>query len=125
MQPEKFSALAMLPYGDGREAAKELERCVVKYRFVGGVLGFRRSGERGEGGWKGWDGREWEEVWKCAERFGVPLALRPMFVTVEEVGVVLNETAKLLNFVSEKANWTDCANTGVCIQRPGRWPDIP
>jgi predicted TIM-barrel fold metal-dependent hydrolase len=88
MHPDKFSALAMLPCADGKEAAAELQRCVMKYRFVGGVLGFRRSGIGGEGSWRAWEGREWEELWRVAERLGVPLALRPLWVTMEEVRVL-------------------------------------
>jgi len=83
MNPDRLSALAALPCWDGHEAATELQRCIVKYRFVGGVLGFRR------GVWeeRAWEKREFDELWKTAERYGVPIALRPLFPTQEQVCV--------------------------------------
>jgi predicted TIM-barrel fold metal-dependent hydrolase len=42
LNTEKMVALALLP-ADGKEAAKELQRCVTKMKFVGGVVGMRSS----------------------------------------------------------------------------------
>jgi predicted TIM-barrel fold metal-dependent hydrolase len=83
MNQDRFAALAMLPCWDAKEAASELQRCVTKYKFVGGVLGFRR------GVWeeKAYDGQAFEELWKAAERYKVPIALRPLFPTRQQVGV--------------------------------------
>lgn len=80
---DRFKALALLPCWDAKEAASELQRCVTK-GFVGGVLGFRR------GAWEGkvWEGEGYEELWKCAERYKVPIALKPLFPTRDQVSTV-------------------------------------
>ncbi|KAH9870684.1 hypothetical protein IAQ61_006162 [Plenodomus lingam] len=80
---ERFSGLAMLPggRGEGREAAKELQRCVSKYGFVGGVVGLKR-GDGGEGIVS--DGG-WEEVWGTAVKCRVPIALRELWPSSAEV----------------------------------------
>jgi predicted TIM-barrel fold metal-dependent hydrolase len=91
--PDRFQALAMLPEC-GKEAARELGRCVEKYRFVGGVLGFKIGGI-GEvtGNMEGkmhLGGREWEDLWATAERYKVPIALRVVFPTRNQVSVAIH-----------------------------------
>jgi predicted TIM-barrel fold metal-dependent hydrolase len=54
--PTRFAALALLPSRDGKETNAELLRCVTKYHFVGGVLGFR-GGDITQ-----FDGEVWDEV---------------------------------------------------------------
>ncbi|CAE7010732.1 hypothetical protein P3342_003279 [Pyrenophora teres f. teres] len=72
----KFSVLAVLPT-DGMEAAKELARCVSKYRFVGGVIGLNRGLRiNGEG---------WEELWGLAERLRIPIMFREMWPLAFEI----------------------------------------
>jgi len=73
---DKFAALAVLPV-DGVEAAKELARCVSKYRFVGGVIGLSRGLRI--------DGEGWEELWGLAERLRVPIMFREMWPLAFEV----------------------------------------
>lgn len=67
---DKFAALALLPM-NGTEAAKELARCVSKYRFVGGVIGLNRGLRI--------DGEGWEQLWGLAERLRVPIMCREMW----------------------------------------------
>lgn len=74
--PDRYAALALLSSDDPREAARELQRCVTKYHFVGGVLGLG----------KGLDGIAFEELWTGAERYGVPIVLREVWPTKEQVG---------------------------------------
>ncbi|KAF1841175.1 uncharacterized protein K460DRAFT_410565 [Cucurbitaria berberidis CBS 394.84] len=83
LNAEKFSALALLPSGagEGKEAARELQRCIVKYRFVGGVIGLR-SGSEGEGSLV--EG-SFEELWDTAEKYRVPIALREMWPAGSEL----------------------------------------
>jgi predicted TIM-barrel fold metal-dependent hydrolase len=76
MNGEKLAALAMLP-ADGKEAAKELARCVGKYKFVGGVLGLSRDIRLD-------DGSFWE-LWNTAEKYRVPVCLREMWPLGSEV----------------------------------------
>jgi predicted TIM-barrel fold metal-dependent hydrolase len=73
MNQEKFAALAILP-PEGKEAAKELQRCVVKMKFVGGVVGLRPDGRGGLT-----LGTDMEEVWSTAAKFRVPVMLRDMW----------------------------------------------
>jgi predicted TIM-barrel fold metal-dependent hydrolase len=87
MNQDRFAGLALLPCWDAKSAAEELGRCVSKYRFVGGVLGFRAGDWTG----KGFDeevggiGRGFEELWKAAERYRVPVVLRPVFPNKDQV----------------------------------------
>jgi predicted TIM-barrel fold metal-dependent hydrolase len=76
MNGEKFAAMAMLPT-DGKEAAKELARCVGRYRFVGGVLGLSRG--------LALDDEGFEELWNTAEKYRVPVCLRAMWSLGSEV----------------------------------------
>ncbi|CAI6239738.1 unnamed protein product [Periconia digitata] len=72
--PDRFAALALLSADDPREAARELQRCVTRFRFVGAVLGLSR----------GIDGVVFEELWAQAERYGVPIVLREVWPTKEQ-----------------------------------------
>ncbi|KAF2706605.1 hypothetical protein K504DRAFT_384772 [Pleomassaria siparia CBS 279.74] len=89
MSPDRFQALAMLPCGRGvgKEAGRELARCVSKYRFVGGVMGVKRGGSEGsvDGEAGSLDDKEWEELWAVAERYKVPIALRTVFPSREKI----------------------------------------
>ncbi|EOA82195.1 uncharacterized protein SETTUDRAFT_44078 [Exserohilum turcica Et28A] len=78
MNAEKFAVLAALP-ADGREAARELLRCVTRYGFVGGVIALARSPVCG------WEGEEWDEVWSQAEKLRVPIMVRKMWPLVSEI----------------------------------------
>jgi len=83
LHAEKFSGLALLPSrkGEAREAAKELQRCVTKYGFVGGVVGLKR----GVDGERLVSGAEFEVVWDTAVKCRVPIALRELWPMVEEI----------------------------------------
>jgi predicted TIM-barrel fold metal-dependent hydrolase len=76
MNGERLAALAMLPT-DGKETAKELARCVGKYKFVGGVLGLSRDVRLD-------DGSFWA-LWDTAEKYRVPVCLREMWPLGSEV----------------------------------------
>ncbi|KAL5120222.1 hypothetical protein ACEQ8H_001779 [Pleosporales sp. CAS-2024a] len=73
MNTDKFAALAILP-PEGKEAAKELQRCVAKLKFVGGVLALRPDGRGGSS-----LGSDLEEVWSTAAKYRVPLMVRNMW----------------------------------------------
>jgi predicted TIM-barrel fold metal-dependent hydrolase len=77
MQNDKMVALALLPSGkgEGREAARELQRCVTKLKFVGGVIAMGNALED----------RSFEELWSMAQRFGVPVVLRERWPSGEQV----------------------------------------
>lgn len=77
MQRNRMVALALLPsgQGEGMEAARELQRCVTKLKFVGGVFATGRGLE--EGGF--------EEVWAMAQRLGVPVVLRDGWPSRDQV----------------------------------------
>lgn len=77
MQNDRMVALTLLPsgQGEGREAARELQRCVTKLKFVGGVVAMGR----------GLEDRGFEEVWGMAQRFGVPIALREGWPSGDQV----------------------------------------
>lgn len=79
LQNDKMVALALLPSGkgEGREAARELQRCVTKFKFVGGVVAVGSELEE----------RSYEEVWMVAQRFGVPVVLREGWPTGAQVCV--------------------------------------
>jgi predicted TIM-barrel fold metal-dependent hydrolase len=75
LNTDKFAALAMLPT-EGKEAAKELQRCVTKMKFVGGVVASRSGASLHEG---------FEELWDTAEKYRVPIAVRELWPTGDEV----------------------------------------
>ena len=68
MQSDKLVALALLPSGpgEGSHAAAELQRCVTKMRFAGGVVAVGR----------GVEDESFEEVWGMAQKLGVPIVFR-------------------------------------------------
>lgn len=75
-------ALALLSTRDPEEAAVELRRCIMKYKFVGGtvVLGAENDGYQN----KPWDERM-DDVWRVAEAFNKPIALKMRFPTTKQV----------------------------------------
>ncbi|ORY13741.1 hypothetical protein BCR34DRAFT_586326 [Clohesyomyces aquaticus] len=75
--PDRIAALAILPMGDAGHAANELQRCVTQYKFVGGMLGFRRIGAQ-------IDMKEWSKLWSMAEKYKVPVTLRPVWPSNDE-----------------------------------------
>jgi predicted TIM-barrel fold metal-dependent hydrolase len=77
MNADKFAALAMLP-ADGKDAGRELQRCVTKMRFVGGVLGLGRGSGAALG-------PAYEELWCVAEKYRVPVVLRDVWPVGSEV----------------------------------------
>jgi predicted TIM-barrel fold metal-dependent hydrolase len=78
---DKFSALASLPCaaGEGKAAARELQRCITKMRFVGGVfvLGRHNSDALLD--------TSFNELWNMAEKFRMPIALREAWPCGAEV----------------------------------------
>ncbi|KZM21794.1 uncharacterized protein EKO05_0001721 [Ascochyta rabiei] len=77
MQTDKMVALALLPSGkgEGKEAARELQRCVTKLKFVGGVVAVGN----------GLADQSFDEVWGTAQKFGVPVVLREGWPTGAEI----------------------------------------
>jgi predicted TIM-barrel fold metal-dependent hydrolase len=77
MQRERLAALALLPsgQGEGREAARELQRCVTKLKFAGGVISVG----------KGLEDDSFEEVWRTAAKLGVPVVLREEWPSTAEM----------------------------------------
>ncbi|KAH6615322.1 hypothetical protein C7974DRAFT_319649 [Boeremia exigua] len=68
IQDDKIVPLALLSsgHGEGADAARELQRCVVKSKFVGGVVA-AGSGLEDAG---------YDEVWAMAQRLEAPIMLR-------------------------------------------------
>lgn len=81
MNSEKFAPLAILPVGEGQghEAAVELQRCVTKMKFVGGVVALSRGCTAVFGD------KSYEELWSTAEKLHVPIVQRDMFPKGNEV----------------------------------------
>lgn len=80
LNTDKLSAFALLPTGTGQgnEAAKELQRCISKYKFVGGMLGLRRNKA------SAFD-ESFDLLWSSAEKYRVPIALREQWPTASDV----------------------------------------
>jgi predicted TIM-barrel fold metal-dependent hydrolase len=81
MNGDKFSALASLPCGagEGKEAARELQRCITKMKFVGGVFVLDRSNANAV------LDASFDELWNMAEKFRMPIALREAWPCGAEV----------------------------------------
>jgi predicted TIM-barrel fold metal-dependent hydrolase len=80
LNDDKLAAMALLP-ANGKDAAKELQRCVTKMKFVGGVIALRSDGN---GSYSLGDNGI-EEVWSTAEKYHVPIMLRDMWPVGEKV----------------------------------------
>ena len=77
LQGDKLVALALLPGGPGKggEAAAELQRCVTRMKFAGGVIAVGR----------GVEDESFEEVRSAAQRLGVPIVLREDWPSGDQV----------------------------------------
>lgn len=111
MNADKFAALALLPggVGEGKEAARELQRCVSKYGFVGGVLGLKR-GNGSEGGVGDRSDGSYEELWAAADKLRVPIALRELWPAGSEVSFICAwtwEKSKIIQIPSYEYNLPD------------------
>jgi predicted TIM-barrel fold metal-dependent hydrolase len=84
MHRDAFAGLAVLP-SEGSEAAGELVRCVVRYGFVGGVMGVGRKRMDGDETEAEEGGKGWEEVWNIAEKYRVPILWRSKWPIGNEV----------------------------------------
>jgi predicted TIM-barrel fold metal-dependent hydrolase len=89
MNADKLAALAILPLV-GNEAARELQRCVTKLNFVGGVIALRPDCNGSHS-----LGNGLEEVWSTAEKYRVPIMLRDMWPTGEKVPL-LDPTSRIM-----------------------------
>lgn len=77
LQSDKLVALALLPSGEGesKDAAIELQRCVTKLRFAGGVVA---NGN-------GLEDQSFDKVWSMAQKLGVPIVVRETWPTGDQV----------------------------------------
>ena len=66
----RLAGFAMLPLGDPRAAAEELERCIRKLGFLGALIPNHADGRY-------YDGVEYRVFWKKAEELDVPIYLHP------------------------------------------------
>lgn len=68
--PKRFRGFACLALQDPMEAAKELERCVSQYAFVGGLINGQTQGSY-------LDEEKFHPFWKKVEELNVPIYLHP------------------------------------------------
>lgn len=74
--PERFFAFATLPTQNGKAAAKELERCVKEYGFVGAMInGFTATTNPEVGLYL--DDPQFDALWEVAERLQKPIFIHP------------------------------------------------
>jgi predicted TIM-barrel fold metal-dependent hydrolase len=74
--PTRFFAFAALPTQDGTAAAKELERCVREYGFVGAMInGFTATEDPTRGLYL--DDPQYNPLWETAERLQKPIFIHP------------------------------------------------
>ena len=74
--PQRFFAFATLPTQDGTAAAKELERCVREYGFVGAMInGFVATEDPTRGLYL--DDPQYNPLWEVAERLQKPIFIHP------------------------------------------------
>lgn len=70
--PDRFAAFATLPMADSTEAAKELERCVKEYGFVGALITGTYQG-------KFYDDPMFFPIFEKAAELDVPISWHPEF----------------------------------------------
>lgn len=68
--PKRFRGFACLPMQDPEYAAKELERCVKQYGFLGALI-------NGQTGGSYLDDEKFTPFWEVVEKLGVPIYLHP------------------------------------------------
>ena len=68
--PERFAAFATLPMADPVEAAKELERCVVEYKFYGALLAGQFQGHF-------YEEKNFFPIFEKAAELDVPVSFHP------------------------------------------------
>ena len=74
--PQRFFAFATLPTLNGTEAAKELERCVMKFGFVGAMInGFNNTTDSTKGVYL--DELQFDALWRVAQELQKPIFIHP------------------------------------------------
>ncbi|KAF7560940.1 hypothetical protein G7046_g3194 [Stylonectria norvegica] len=74
--PDRFFAFATLPTQSGSAAAKELERCVKEYGFVGAMInGFANTADPTVGLYL--DDPQFDALWEVSERLQKPIFIHP------------------------------------------------
>lgn len=79
--PERFWALALLPMQDPAAAARELERCVKQYGFVGAFI----HGQTGLGDYPYYDDPCYDPLWEMLEALDVPLYIHPRSPEADQI----------------------------------------
>ncbi|QIW99807.1 hypothetical protein AMS68_005325 [Peltaster fructicola] len=75
---DRFAAFAVLPMGDPRASAIELERCVKQLGFVGALVDNHVDG-------KYFDGPEYDVLWQRASDLDVPVYIHPTLTSASAI----------------------------------------
>lgn len=74
--PERFFGFATLPTQNGEAAAKELERCIKEYGFVGAMInGYTNTTDPTKAIYL--DDKQFDVLWEVAERLEKPIFIHP------------------------------------------------
>ena len=85
--PDRFFAFATLPTQNGATAAKELERCVKEYGFVGAMInGFTNTADPTKALYL--DDPQFDALWEVSERLQKPVFIHPRVPLASNVKVL-------------------------------------
>ena len=85
--PDRFFAFATLPTQNGAAAAKELERCVKEYGFVGAMInGFTNTADPTKALYL--DDPQFDALWEVSERLQKPIFIHPRVPLASNVKVL-------------------------------------
>ncbi len=106
----RFAGFGTLPMGDPPEAAKELERCIQKHKFVGALLENHYEG-------RFYDDESFWPVFEMAEKLGCVLYIHPAFPDHELAPLYKGNYAPTAEFALGAFGWGWHVNTGLHILR--------
>ena len=108
--PDRFSGFAILPMGEPKIAAAELERCIKEFHFVGALIGNNVTG-------RFFDDEFFWPVFETAQKLDVPIYLHPTLPTPQAMKYYQGNFSHAAAFGMAANGWAWHSEVGLHILR--------